>query len=424
MTLSLPRSAAPAPTVQQLDNGVTIIAEQMPVDAVNLSLWLNVGSAQESDDINGMAHYLEHMVFKGTDRLALGEFERLIEQRGGATNAATSQDYTQYYITTAPADFADLAPHQLDVVLNASIDDEAFERERSVILEEIRRSEDNPRRRLFYQAMDLTFAQLPYRRPVLGPTTVIEELQAQQMRDFHQHWYNPANLTAVVVGNLPTEKLIGILEAQFAAAPSRPRPRHSNWTPETPFTTVERQEVTDSSLKQARLMMTWRVPGADDLNATYPLDVIASILATGRTSRLVRDLREERGLVDQISVSNMTQALQGTFYVAAQCPTENIGAVETAITEHLQRLQDELVSETEVERVRTQVANRFIFSNESPSNRAGLYGYYHTVIGDLEPALDYPERIRSVSAAQMRQAAQAFLNPQAYGIVVMRPTEA
>ncbi len=160
------------PTLCQLPNGLTIVAEQMPVEAVNLSLWANVGSAVESNAINGMAHFLEHMVFKGTEQLSSGEFERRIEERGAVTNAATSQDYTHYYITTAPKDFAQLAPLQLDVVLNSLISDEAFERERLVVLEEIRRSEDNPRRRTFQRAMQTAFDQLPYRRPVLGPSEV------------------------------------------------------------------------------------------------------------------------------------------------------------------------------------------------------------------------------------------------------------
>ena len=155
-----------APTLHHLPNGLTIVAEQMPVDAINLNVWLKVGSASESDAINGMAHFLEHMVFKGTSRLASGEFERLVEERGAVTNAATSQDYTHYYITAAPQDFAQLAPLQLDVVLNAAIPDDAFERERMVVLEEIRRSEDNPRRRTFYKAMETCFEKLPYRRPV------------------------------------------------------------------------------------------------------------------------------------------------------------------------------------------------------------------------------------------------------------------
>jgi zinc protease len=119
MTLNLiEKKQLNTPTIHQLANGLTIIAEQMPVDAINLNIWLNVGSAKETDDINGMAHFLEHMVFKGTPNLKIGEFEELIESRGAVTNAATSQDYTHYYITTAPQDFAELAPLQLDVVLN------------------------------------------------------------------------------------------------------------------------------------------------------------------------------------------------------------------------------------------------------------------------------------------------------------------
>ncbi len=195
------------PILHRLANGLTIIAESQPVEAVNLNVWLQVGSALESDQINGMAHFLEHMVFKGTRNLDSGEFERAIESRGAVTNAATSQEYTHYYITTAPQDFAHLAPLQLEVVLEALIPDEAFERERQVILEEIRRSQDNPRRRTFYRTMETCFQVLPYRRPVLGPMAVIENLTAQQMRDFHRTWYRPEWMTVAVVGNLPVERV-------------------------------------------------------------------------------------------------------------------------------------------------------------------------------------------------------------------------
>ena len=162
------RSPLNAPTVRNFPNGLTVIAEHLPVDAVNLSVWLNLGSAVEPDEINGMAHFLEHMIFKGTPSIKSGEFERAIEQRGAVTNAATSQDYTNYYITTAPKDFAELAPLQVEVLLNASIPDDAFDRERQVVLEEIRRSEDNPRRRTYQRSMELAFEVLPYKRPVLG----------------------------------------------------------------------------------------------------------------------------------------------------------------------------------------------------------------------------------------------------------------
>lgn len=411
-----------APKLHILPNGLTIVAEQMPIEAVNLNLWVKVGSAVESDAINGMAHFLEHMIFKGSERLTSGEFERKIEERGAVTNAATSQDYTHYYVTTAPKDFAELAPLQIDIVTNASIPSEAFERERMVVLEEIRRSDDNPRRRTFQRAMETAFEQLPYRRSVLGPETVISQLKAQQMRDFHAMWYQPQSMTAAVVGNLPVEELIEIVAAGFTKKDAiTPPVQHLGVTQELPFTEIVRREYVDESLTQARLVMVFRVPGLTKLPETYALDVLAGILGHGRTSRLVRDLREERGLVSSVSVSNMTQRLQGTFYISAHCAVENLPAVESAIAQHISRLQTEIITTAEIEKVRKRVANRFIFGNETPSDRAGLYGYYQSMVGDLEPAFDYPNHIQAQNATDLMQASQKYLSPDAYGVVVMKP---
>ncbi|NEQ20676.1 MAG: insulinase family protein [Microcoleus sp. SIO2G3] len=415
-----------APTVKKLPNGLTIVAEQMPVEAVNLNVWINVGSVAESDDINGMAHFLEHMVFKGTPRLQSGEFERLIEERGAVTNAATSHDYTHYYITTAPKDFAELAPLQLDVVLNPSIPDDAFERERMVVLEEIRRSEDNPQRRTFRRAIETTFEQLPYRRQVLGPASVIEQLKAQQMRDFHGTWYQPKSMTAVAVGNLPVDELIEIVADGFTQTSASTQDIDKNllpqtFTPEPAFTEVVRREYVDETLQQARLVMVWRVPGMNELEQVYALDVLSVILGQGRVSRLVRDLREERQLVTHIGVSNMTQRHQGVFYISAQLPEENLAVVEDAIAQHIRKFQTELVAESELARIRTQVANRFVFGNEKPSDRTTLYGYYQSQLGDIAPALNYPSKIQSLNAVDLQLAAQQYLSPNAYGVVTIKP---
>jgi zinc protease len=410
-----------APTIHRLSNGLTIIAEQIPVDAVNLNVWLDVGSAIESDEINGMAHFLEHMVFKGTDRLKSGEFEQQIERCGAVTNAATSQDYTHYYITTAPKDFAALAPLQMDVVLNAQIPQDGFERERFVVLEEIRRSQDNPRRRTYQHMSEMAFEALPYRRQVLGPATVIENLSAQQMRDFHSTWYQPRSMTAVAVGNLPVDQLIQIVEDSVGSTVPTLAPKRDRLFAEQPFTEIVRQEHIDPSLTQARMMMLWRVPGLDHLNQTYALDGIASILGHGRTARFVKDLRENRGLVSGVSASNMSYRHQGIFCISAQLPAENIDAVEKAIVEHIQALQTEFVTAAELDRVRTQVANHFTFGNETPSDRSGLYGYYQTLVSDLEPAFNYPTYIQSLSAADLQKAAQTYLPTNAYGCVVVKP---
>jgi zinc protease len=413
-----------APTIHRLSNGMTIIAEQLPVDAVNFNLWLNVGSVLESDAINGMAHFLEHMIFKGTDRLKSGEFEQRIEARGAVTNAATSQDYTHYYITTAPQDFADLAPLQLDVLLNPAIPADGFDRERHVVLEEIRRSDDNPRRRNYQRLVEMGFDKLPYNRPVLGPSHVIEGLKPEQMQAFHQQWYHPSAVTAVAVGNLPVDQLIAIVEKSldtvgWSAKTATDRPH--DFAIDPVYSDIIRQEYEDPSLQQARLMLMWRVPGLVDLQETYALDIIANLLSQGRTARLVQDLREKRGLVSGVNASNMSYQYQGLFTLSATLPTENLEIVETALLEHIQQLQQDLVNPKDLEKICTQVANQFIFGNETPSDRANLYGYYHALMGDLTPAFSYTDRIRSITPEAIRQAAQKYLPTEALGILTIKP---
>ncbi|KPQ34374.1 MAG: putative Zn-dependent peptidase [Phormidesmis priestleyi Ana] len=440
--------ALPAPVIRTLPNGLTIIAEQMPIEAVNLSLWLNMGSCVESDAINGMAHFLEHMIFKGTPQIDCGEFERLIEERGAVTNAATSQDYTHYYITTAPQDFKTLAPLQIELVLNSSLADDHFDRERPVILEEIRRAQDSPRRRLFYRSMEMCFDRLPYRRPVLGPTAVVEKLTAEQMRAFHRTWYQPQNMTAVAVGNLPVEELIQVVEEGFEQAMSRrdrsadhhtdrsalvneklnasftPNLQIPSTLPEKPFAEVRRTELIDTALQQARLLISWRVPGMRQLEATYPLDVVTSVLSHGRSARLTADLRERQHLVNSISTRNMRFCAQGVFYISARVNVANLAEAKAAILAHIQQLHTEPITAEELRRVQTQVTNRYIFGSEKPSDRANLYGYYQAMTGDIRHALDYPERIRQVSIDDVSQAVRTYLPLDAYGMVVLKPDEA
>ncbi|MEB3295774.1 MAG: insulinase family protein, partial [Synechococcales bacterium] len=181
-------------------------------------------------------------------------------------------------------------------------------------------------------------------------------------------------------------------------------------------------EFVDPSLQQARLMLLWRVPGLALVEHTYALDVLADILSQGRTARLVQDLREERGLVLGVGANNVTYQHQGLFCLSANLMSENIPVVEQAMLDHIQRLQNDLVPVAELEKVCTQAANQFIFGNETPSDRANLYGYYQALLGDLRPAFDYAEKVRSLTPEDLQRAAQTYLPTNAYGAVVVRPS--
>ena len=148
----------------------------------------------------------------------------------------------------------------------------------------------------------------------------------------------------------------------------------------------------------------------------------ASILSQGRTSRLIDDLLERRQLVNGISASNMTFGNQGVFYISAQVALAELKTVESAIMEHVQRLHDEPVTAAELRRVQTQVANRYVFGSETPSDRAGLYGYYQAMTGDIHHALNYPECIRQVTEESVRAAVRRYLPLDAYGVVTLKPS--
>mgnify|MGYP001803935656 FL=1 len=191
--------------------------------------------------------------------------------------------------------------------------------------------------------------------------------------------------------------------------------------PESPYQQVQRLEQIDPTLQQARFIMSWRVPGLADLKDTYALDVLASVLGQGRTARLTQDLREQRQLVSGVSAGNLTYWQQGVFHVGAHLLAEHLDAVESIIAGHIERICQEPITEAELQRVQTQVANRYVFGSESPSDRAGLYGYYQTLTGHLEHALHYPERIQALTAADIQAVAQRYLSPTAYGAVTLKP---
>ena len=402
------------PMVRSFSSGLVIIAEQIPVPSVSLDLWMNVGSAVEPDALNGMAHFLEHMIFKGTETLPCGEFERRVEAVGASLNAATSQDYTHYYLTCAPQDFAALVPLQIQVVTEPLLPEADFEQERQVVLEEILRSEDNPDRRIGARKLEAVFQRLPYRRPVLGSATVIEQLQVTQMRSFHEQWYQPQNLTIAVVGNQPAEILMDTvlehLPDSFRFRSPAPTIVPAALEPEPPLTQSARYHYFDPQLQQERLLLTWRVPGLQQLEETYSLDVLASVLAHGRTSRLIQRLREQHQWVRTVSASNSSYRIQGLFSISARLATPDRDSVESIIWEEIDRLQQGDLTKTELQRIRTQVANRFVFGNERSRERASLYGYYHTLLGGIQGALQYPEAIAQVTPEAVQLAAQRYLH--------------
>ncbi len=417
--------------VLTLDNGLTVIHQYLPATpVVAIDVWVKAGAVVEPDDWSGMAHFLEHMIFKGSDRIAPGVFDLVIENRGGITNAATSHDYAHFFITTAAQYLEESLPYLAELLLNAAIPEEEFDRERCVVLEELRQAYDNPDWIGFQALTESIYQRHPYGRSVLGLEETLLLLSPDDMRRFHRTHYQPENMTIVVVGDVPQDVALDLIKRNFEVFPDRVGCPLGSPEAEPPITDIRRQELWLPRLEQARLMMAWMGPGIDSplqgldaqLQDAYGLDVLSVLLAEGRTSRLVRELREERNLVQAVSSAFSLQRESGLFTISAWLEPEHLERVEAIICDRLSELAQTPVTEAELARCKRLLCNDYAFSTETPSQLAGLYGYY-SILARPEISCTYPERIQAIQTADLQRLASHYLSPYHYAATVVKPVE-
>lgn len=406
----------------RLSNGLGVILHPIPIaDSVTVDVWVRTGGRHEPPEWLGLSHFLEHMVFKGSERLAPGELDWAVEGRGGVTNAATGQDYTHYYITVAAADLADTLPYLAEVVLRAGIPDPEFERERQVVLEEIRRAADNPDYTAYQLLMQTAYGEHPYGRPVLGTPESLMQLTPEVMRAYHRAWYRPESMTVVVTGGIDPERALALVEEQFGSSAAGPAPASPPIPPQPRPQGILRRESDHARLEQARLKLAWPTVGIDDWQQACGLEMLASLLGDGRTSRLVHLLREQRGWVRAIGCSSLVLKEGGLFCIGAQLEPKDVARVEATILHEIEKLQQDGIGQAELDRTRRMLTHEFLFSAESPSQLAGIYGYYET-LGGVQLIQEYLELVQSFTPAQIRELAQQYLSPEAYVVTVLKPT--
>ena len=387
---------------------------------VALDVWVKAGATLEPDSWSGMAHFLEHMIFKGTDAIAPVEFDQIIENRGGVANAVTSHDYAHFYVTAAADYLAETTPTLAELLLRASIPDSEFDRERDVVLEEIRQAQDDPDWVGFQAMMETVYQRHPYRRSVLGTEELLMSRTPHEMRCFHRSHYQPENMTVVIVGGVEEAQAMDLTSQAFGEFSDRWECPKLVAEAEPPLVEMRRQELYLPRLEQARLMMAWTGPGVAQLESACGLDLLSVLLAHGRSSRLVRELREELQWVQAIESSFSLQRESSLFTISAVLDAEDVEKVEAVICDRLWELQSEPVSEVELLRCKRLLCNDFAFSIETPGQLAGLYGYYNT-IANAELALSYPTKIQAFQPLDIQRLAQQYLSPKHYAAVVLKP---
>jgi len=407
--------------VFRLDNGLTFIHQYLPATPVVVAdIWLSAGATREPENWSGMAHFLEHMIFKGTEVLPPGVFDHVIENRGGMTNAATSHDYAHYFLTTAAPYLEDTLPYLAELLLNAAIPDDEFVREREVVLEEIRQSYDDPDWIGFQALSESVYQRHPYGRSVLGTELNLMQHSPEAMRCFHRAHYQPENMTVVVVGGIAQEPALELVNRTFQQFLERSACPQAEVIGEPLLAGIRRQELYLPRLEQARLMMAWTGPGVEQCRSAYGLDLLSVLLAAGRSSRLVRELREDQQLVQAVSSNFSLQRESSLFTISAWLEPHQLERVESLICAHLNELQTTPISPGELARCKRLLCNDYAFSTETPSQLAGLYGYYST-LAEAELAVSYPEQIKSFDSEDLQCLAQQYLSPHSYAVTVLKP---
>ena len=408
----------PAVHHETLPSGLELLLHEThdaPVAAVQV--WARVGSADERPGEEGLAHFHEHMLFKGTERRGVGAVAGEIESAGGRVNAYTSFDLTVYHATLPAAGLAVGVDVLADAVGHSRFDPGEIAREREVVLEEIRRSQDSPARVLSDAVFAAAYRVHPYRAPILGTPESVARFDRERVTAFFRRWYGTGNLLVVAVGDFEAARLRDLLEAAFAGVPRGEAPRAR---PAEPAPDGLRSTILLRPFERAALELSWlAVPFAHP--DTPHLDLLALILGQGDSSRLVRRVKEREGLAESVDAWSYTPLDAGLFSASLDTePASAAPAIEAVVAE-VERARREPVSADELEKARANFLAMEHFERESVGGLARKLGSFHVLAGDWRAEEQYLEAVRKATPADLLRVARAWLDPERLTVGAVLP---
>lgn len=417
----------------QLANGMTVIVQpdRRSPTAVQM-LWLRVGAVDETDRESGVAHVLEHMMFKGTPTVPEGEFSRRIAALGGQENAFTSRDMTAYHVQLPAERLPEAMRLEADRFAHNTWSDDAFLRERAVIQEERRqRIEDEPQSQLYEQFMAMAWTVHPYRRPVIGWMGRLQTLEPETVRDFYRRWYVPANAALVVVGDVDPEQVRQWAQDTFGRLPARAVPPRQ--TDAEPAQRGPRRLEWRGRTQQPTVLMGWRVPrlshpDADDADAR---DALALVLLAGAldghsAARLERALVQGQGgerLADSVGASYGLAGRGPELFLLSATPRAGVAveAVEATLKAEIGRIAREGVTPAELQRIKNQWMASEVYKLDSTFAQARELGMHWVLGWPLDAGARLLERLQAVSADDVQRVARRYFQDDQLTVGVLRP---
>jgi zinc protease len=405
------------PAAFSLDNGLNVVVipdHRTPV--VTQMIWYKVGSADETPGKSGLAHFLEHLMFKGTSKHPAGEFSETVLRIGGNENAFTSTDYTGYFQRVPRDQLAKMMEFEADRMTGLILKDENVLPERDVVLEEYNmRVANNPEARLTEQIMAALYLNHPYGRPVIGWHQEIEKLDREDALAFYKRFYAPNNATLVIAGDVDAKDIRPMAERTFGEVPAQPgisarRLRPQEPTPAAPRTVT----LSDPRVEQPGLRRYYLVPSAATAAAgeSAALDVLAQLMGSGSNSYLYRALVVDQPLAVSASAGYQGTALDPSQFMIAVSPKPGIefAQVEQVIDRVIAEVGQNPVRAEDLERVKTQLIAEAIYAQDNQATLARWYGAALTTGLSIDDIRSWPDRIRAVTAEQVREAAQKWLD--------------
>jgi len=404
-----------------LDNGLRVLLlEDARSPIVSFQVWYRVGSRYEHRGATGIAHFLEHLMFKGTPTHGARQFARLVEENGGQDNAFTSQDVTSYYVNIA-ADKVDLVIDlEADRMQNLLLDAKEIGSEREVVIEERRtRTEDDPGGFLGEEVSSIAFKAHPYGAPIIGWMEDIKRITPDEIRAFYKTYYVPNNALVVAVGAFKANELLEKIKRRFGRIP-RGKVPPPMLAVEPPQNGERRVTVT----KQAQLpivYLAWHVPNqkSDDAAA---LELLSTILAGGRASRLYRDLVYQRQLALEAGGDYSYFSIDPNlfWFWATPMPGQTPEKLEAELIAHMERLKTEPVTDEELARAKNQMEAAFVYQEDSIHQRASMLARFE-LIGGFALKESFVAKIRAVTAADLTRVARTWFGPDKKSVGVLLP---
>ena len=391
-----------------LANGLVVLTKEVHTSPIVTSMiWYRVGSRNEELGHTGKSHFLEHMLFKGTDRFKKGEIDLLTLKNGGGNNAFTSHDFTAYYFNFA-SDRWDVALQiEADRIVNCAFDPDEFEAEKKVVIEELKTGLDSPWGLLLQEVEAAAFKVHPYRNPIVGWLQDVERATVEQQQAYYRRYYLPNNATLVIAGDFDTDDVLRKVDQAFGSIPAGTNP--PPMLLREPDQRGERRLVVRWRSKIPRLAMAYHAPHIAEQDS-YALQVLAVVLAEGKASRLYQRMVEREQTVTFVSAEYGEAKDPTLFHIRAEARGDHsIDAIEASIHDELASISSSGITMHELDRAKHQIEAHFILSRERTLDQAILLGQIETLYG-LEYIDSYLRHINAVTIDDVADVCTRFLN--------------